>query len=311
MSLRLVFAGTPAFAVPCLEVCASTPGVQLAAVYTQPDRPAGRGKQLSASPVKQRALQLGIAVQQPQSLRDPQARQTLAELAPDLLVVVAYGLILPRNVLDIPGHGCWNVHGSALPRWRGAAPIQRAIEAGDTHTGVDLMQMEAGLDTGPVLLSRRCAIAADDTGGSLHDRLMDLGAEVLAEGLQRLLTGTLPAARPQPAEGVSYAHKLEKSESSLDWSAAAGQLERKVRAFWPWPVAQASLAGDHVQILAAQALPEHVDAAPGTLLRAGKEGIDVACGDGVLRVLRLKRAGGRELAAQDYLNGRPELRRLG
>jgi methionyl-tRNA formyltransferase len=307
-ALRVVFAGTPEFAVPCLDVCAATVGVQLLAVYTQPDRPAGRGKQLSASPVKQRALALDLPVLQPLSLKDPDAQRALAELAPDLLVVVAYGLILPRAVLAIPSRGCWNVHGSALPRWRGAAPIQRAIEAGDAQTGVDLMVMEAGLDTGPVLLSRRTAIALDDTGGSLHDRLMVHGAEVLAEGLQRLLDGTLPAAVTQSEDGVSYAHKLDKAEATLDWSLSAELLQRKVRAYWPWPVAQGDLAGDRVQILAASAISTAALGAPGSIQHTGRDGIDVACGSGVLRITRLKRPGGRELSAWDYLNGRPALK---
>jgi methionyl-tRNA formyltransferase len=249
-------------------------------------------------------------VQQPQSLKDPEAQRILTELAPDLLVVVAYGLILPRAVLAIPPHGCWNVHGSALPRWRGAAPIQRAIEAGDAQTGVDLMQMEAGLDTGPVLLSRRTQIAPDDTGGSLHDRLMLLGAEVLGEGLRRLLDGSLPAAMTQAEAGVTYAHKLDKSEATLDWSHCAQQLERKVRAYWPWPVAQGDLAGEVVQVLASRALDEAAAVAPGHIVRTGREGIDVRCGTGVLRITRLKRAGGRELSAWDYLNGRPALKQL-
>lgn len=309
-ALRVVFAGTPEFAVPCLNACVATPDVELVAVYSQPDRPAGRGKQLSASPVKQRALQLGLPVQQPPSLKDAEAQRNLAELRPDLLVVVAYGLILPRAVLAIPPRGCWNVHGSALPRWRGAAPIQRAIEAGDALTGVDLMAMEAGLDTGPVLLSRRTEIASDDTGGSLHDRLMALGAEVLGEGLRRLLDGTLPAAVTQAEAGVSYAHKLDKAEATLDWALSAQQLERKVRAFWPWPVAQADLAGEMVQVLASRAIEAVAAGVPGTIVGTGREGIDVRCGTGVLRIIRLKRAGGRELSAWDYLNGRPALKNL-
>lgn len=310
MSLSVVFAGTPAFAVPCLQACVSTPGVNVLAVYTQPDRPAGRGKQLSASPVKQAALELGLPLQQPETLKDHLAQQTLAALAPDLLVVVAYGLILPRAVLAIPAQGCWNVHGSALPRWRGAAPIQRAIEAGDEQTGVDLMMMEAGLDTGPVLLSRRCSITADDTGGSLHDKLMQLGADVLAEGLRRLLDGSLPAAVSQSERGVTYAHKLDKAQAQLDWSLPAEVLERKVRAFWPWPVAHADLAGDPVQLLQARALAESAPGEPGEIVRATRDGIDVSCGTGALRLIRIKRAGGRELNAWDYLNGRPDLKQL-
>ncbi|MDQ6647111.1 MAG: methionyl-tRNA formyltransferase, partial [Pseudomonadota bacterium] len=218
--LRVVFAGTPPFAVPCLQACRSS-GADVVAVYTQPDRPAGRGRKLSPSPVKQAATDAGIVVEQPESLKSAQAQSTLAGYQPDLLIVVAYGLILPRNVLAMPRLGCWNVHASLLPRWRGAAPIQRAIHAGDHETGVDLMAMEAGLDTGPVLLQRRTPISREDTGGSLHDRLSELGAEVLLEGLKRAMTGDLPVATPQPEQGATYAKKLEKVEAKLDFSRPA------------------------------------------------------------------------------------------
>jgi len=213
--LRLVFAGTPEFSVPCLEACRAS-GAEVVAVYTQPDRPAGRGRRLTPSPVKQAALATGLAVEQPESVKPAEVQQGLADYRPDLLVVVAYGLILPRKVLAIPRLGCWNVHASLLPRWRGAAPIQRAILAGDAESGVDLMRMEAGLDTGPVLLERRTPISRDDTGGSLHDRLSMLGADVLAEGLRRTLAGETLAATPQPEDGVTYAHKLDKTEARLD-----------------------------------------------------------------------------------------------
>ena len=241
--LRIVFAGTPEFSVPCLAACHAS-GAELVAVYSQPDRPAGRGRKLMPSAVKQAALDLGVPVEQPDSLRFAEAQQTLATYRPDLLVVVAYGLILPRKVLAIPRLGCWNVHASLLPRWRGAAPIQRAILAGDSETGVDLMQMEAGLDTGPVLLERRTPIARSDTGGSLHDRLSMLGADVLAEGLRRLRAGEALAATAQPADGATYAHKLDKAEARLDFSRPAIELERQVRAFDPWPVAEGELAGE-------------------------------------------------------------------
>ncbi|HZV39150.1 MAG TPA: methionyl-tRNA formyltransferase, partial [Pseudoxanthomonas sp.] len=225
--MKIVFAGTPEFAVPCLRAAAQ--GGEVAAVYTQPDRPAGRGRGLQASPVKQVAQELGFPVLQPETLRDEAAQAQLREFAPDLMIVVAYGLILPRKVLKIPAHGCWNVHASLLPRWRGAAPIQRAIEAGDMETGVDLMQMEAGLDTGPVLLQRRTAIGESETGGQLHDRLSVLGAEALAEGLALLRAGRLPPAQAQPEAGVTYAHKLDKAEAKLDWSQPATALASKVR----------------------------------------------------------------------------------
>ncbi|TPG11415.1 methionyl-tRNA formyltransferase [Rhodanobacter glycinis] len=307
--LRLVFAGTPEFAVPCLEAC-RTSGAEVVAVYTQPDRPAGRGRKLTPSPVKQAALAAGIAVEQPESLKSAEAQQALAAYRPDLLVVVAYGLILPRKVLAVPRLGCWNVHASLLPRWRGAAPIQRAIFAGDSESGVDLMQMEAGLDTGPVLLQRRTPIAREDTGGSLHDRLAALGAEVLTEGLRRTLSGEQLAATPQPEDGVTYAHKLDKAEAKLDFSRPASELERQVRAFDPWPVAEGEIAGELLRIWAAHAIAIDHRAAPGSVLATGRDGIDLACGDGALRVTALQRAGGKRIGAVDYLNARPELRQL-
>jgi methionyl-tRNA formyltransferase len=307
--LRLVFAGTPEFAVPCLEAC-RTSGVEMVAVYTQPDRPAGRGRKLTPSPVKQAALAAGIAVEQPESLKSAEAQQVLAAYRPDLLVVVAYGLILPRKVLAIPRLGCWNVHASLLPRWRGAAPIQRAILAGDNESGVDLMQMEARLDTGPVLLQRRTPIGREDTGGSLHDRLSALGAEVLAEGLRRTLSGEQLAATPQPDDGVTYAHKLDKAEAKLDFSRPASALEHQVRAFDPWPVAEGEIAGEPLRIWAAHAIAIDHRATPGSVLATGRDGIDLACGDGALRVTALQRAGGKRIGAIDYLNARPELRQL-
>jgi methionyl-tRNA formyltransferase len=305
--LRIVFAGTPEFAVPCLEACRAS-GAQVVAVYTQPDRPAGRGRKLAESPVKQAALAAGLSVEQPESLKSPEAQAALAAHAPDLLVVVAYGLILPRKVLAIPRLGCWNVHASLLPRWRGAAPIQRAILAGDAETGVDLMRMEAGLDTGPVLLERRTPITSGDTGGTLHDRLALLGADVLAEGLRRTLAGEALAATPQPEQGVTYAHKLDKAEAKLDFTRPAIELERTVRAFDPWPVAEGAIAGESVRIWAAQAVERRHDATAGDVLAAGRDGIDLACGEGVLRVTALQRPGGKRISAADYLNARPELR---
>jgi len=306
-TLRLVFAGTPEFAVPCLEACRAS-GADVVAVYTQPDRPAGRGRKLTPSPVKQAALAAGIVVEQPESLKNIEARRTLADYRPDLLVVVAYGLILSRNVLATPRRGCWNVHASLLPRWRGAAPIQRAILAGDSESGVDLMQMEAGLDTGPVMLQRRAPISADDTGGSLHDRLSLLGAEVLAEGLRRTLAGETLLATPQDGDQVTYAHKLDKAEARLDLSQPAIALERKVRAFNPWPVAETEVAGEALRIWSARAVEGDHNATPGTVLGASRDGIDLACGDGLLRITGLQRAGGKRITAADYLNARPELR---
>ena len=302
--MRVVFAGTPEFAVPCLDALLGS-GVEVVAAYTQPDRPAGRGRHPLPSPVKQRALAAGLPVRQPDTLRDAAEQAALAALRPDLMVVVAYGLLLPRKVLEIPTHGCWNVHASLLPRWRGAAPIQRAIEAGDAQTGVCLMQMERGLDTGPVLLERRTPISADDTGGSLHDRLALLGAELLAEGIRMLQTGQLPAARAQPAEGVTYAHKLDKAEARLDWSQPAESLARRVRAFSPWPVAEAEVGGERLRIHAAEAVAD--SGPPGTLIAAAGGELRIACGQGALRLLRVQRDGGRVISAVDFLNARRDL----
>ena len=306
MSLRVVFAGTPDFAVPCLDAVLGS-GADCVAVYTQPDRPAGRGRQLQPSPVKQRALQAGLPVEQPLTLKEAQVQSQLAAYVPDLMIVVAYGLILPRAVLALPRLGCWNVHASLLPRWRGAAPIQRAILAGDTETGVDLMQMEAGLDTGPVLLQRRTPIAADDSSGRLHDRLAGLGAELLREGLGRVLAGETLSPRPQSEDGVCYAHKLEKSEALLDWQQSAAELDRKIRAFSPWPVAEAVIAGERVRIHAAE--PVEASGTPGEPVHASRSRLVIACGEGALALLRLQRAGGRVIDATDYVNARPELKR--
>ena len=303
--MRIVFAGTPEFAVASLGAAARHH--EVVAVYTQPDRPAGRGRGLMPSPVKFDAIARGIPVFQPESLKGAEAQQQLRDLQPDLMVVVAYGLILPRAVLAIPTHGCWNVHASLLPRWRGAAPIQRAIEAGDGETGVCLMQMEAGLDTGPVLLSQRTAIADTDTGGLLHDRLAEMGARVLSDGLGLLRAGLKPVAQPQPEAGVTYAHKLDKAEARLDWSQDAATLARRVRAFNPWPVAEAMLAGERVRIHGAVAIADNRGKAPGTVIGASREGIDIACGHGALRLRVVQREGGKAITAADYLNARRDL----
>ncbi|HET7842744.1 MAG TPA: methionyl-tRNA formyltransferase [Xanthomonadales bacterium] len=305
--MRLVFAGTPHFALPTLEAVLAS-GNELKAVYTQPDRPAGRGRQLAESPVKQRALAAGIPVRQPESLRFAPEQNALADLEPDLMIVIAYGLILPKKVLAIPKHGCWNLHASLLPRWRGAAPIARALMAGDTETGVCLMQMEAGLDTGPVLLSLPTPIAADDDAASLHDRLAALSAQLTKDGLALLRAGLKPVAQAQPAQGATYAQKLEKAEALLDPALPARTLERRVRALYPWPVAEIELAGERLRVHGATLGAAHTDAPPGTVVGAGRDGIDVATGEGVLRLLKVQRAGGRAIAAGDYVNARPELR---
>jgi methionyl-tRNA formyltransferase len=304
--LRIVFAGTPEFALPSLRAAARAG--EIVAVYTQPDRPSGRGRQLALSPVKQAALNKGWPVHQPTTLKTVEARRTLADLRPDLLVVVAYGLILPPKVLAIPRNGCWNVHASLLPRWRGAAPIQRAIEAGDAQTGVCLMRMEAGLDTGPVLLALTTPIDPDDTGGSLHNRLAELGAEVLTDALTLLRAGMRPVAQPQSESGASYALKLEKSEARLDWNQSAIALERKVRAFMPWPIAEAIVDGERLRIHEARALASEHAAVPGNVLAATREGLDVACRAGALRLTVVQREGGRAMPIADFLNARSSLR---
>ena len=301
-SLRIVFAGTPEFAAEHLKALLDSPH-QIVAVYSQPDRPAGRGQKLAASPVKQLAVQREIPVYQPQSLRDPAAQAELAALAPDLLVVVAYGLILPQAVLDIPRLGCINSHASLLPRWRGAAPIQRAIEAGDSESGVTVMQMEAGLDTGPMLLKVRTPIADDDTGGTLHDRLASLGPQAVLEAIAGLAAGSL-IGEVQDDSLATYAHKLNKDEARLDWTRPAVELQRLIRAFHPWPICHSTLNGEALKVHAAE-LGEG-SGAPGSLLAADKQGLTVACGQGALRLTRLQLPGGKALNFSDLYNSRRE-----
>lgn len=297
--MRVVFAGTPEFAAQALSAILAA-GHQVPLVLTQPDRPAGRGMSLQASPVKQLAMQHGLALHQPQSLKSQEARQPIVDVRPDVMVVAAYGLILPQAALDIPPLGCLNIHASLLPRWRGAAPIQRALLAGDGETGVTIMRMEAGLDTGPMLLREKLPIEATDTAATLHDKLAALGARLIVAALARLQSGGLPG-EPQPAEGVTYAAKLEKSEAGLDWRLPAIQLDRAVRAFNPFPGAAAQLDGQAVKIWRAE--PGPGGGKPGTILSAGPGGIVVACGEGVLRLLELQKAGGKRLAAGDFLRG--------
>ena len=303
--LRILFAGTPDFAVPPLKSLLDA-GLEPVAVYTQPDRPAGRGRKLQASPVKQAALDAGIEVFQPLTLKSDKSREQLKELKPDLMVVVAYGLILPADILEIPRYGCWNIHASLLPRWRGAAPIQRAIEAGDKESGVSIMKMDAGLDTGPVMKTVRFEISERETGGSLHDSLSVAGAQALLGCVQELADGCMPLALPQATEGANYARKLEKNEAAIDWSEPAITIERKVRAFNPWPVTWCMAGPERTRIWMAESLAGGTGVAPGTVLDAGKNGIDVATGEGTLRLLELQRPGKRRMAASDYLNaGKP------
>jgi methionyl-tRNA formyltransferase len=300
-SLRIAFAGTPQFALPALRgLIASTHRV--VGVLTQPDRPAGRGQHLRASPVKLLALDARLPLAQPATLKTVQGRAELTQWTPDVLVVVAYGLILPTPVLALPRLGCVNIHGSLLPRWRGAAPIQRALLAGDAETGVTIMQLDAGLDTGPVLLERRRPIGAHDTAADLHDALAELGAAALIEALDGLAAGSIKP-RAQPAEGVSHAPKIDKSEAPIDWTASAIQLDRQVRAFNPWPIAETRFAGESLRVLQARvAATAGTDAAPGTLLGLADDGLHVACGEGVLAVRELQRAGKRPVSARDFAN---------
>ena len=298
--LDIAFAGTPEFALAALDALAVSPH-RIVGVWTQPDRPAGRGRKLTPSPVKRRALELGLPVHQPESFKSDESKQALREARPDVMVVVAYGLILPKSVLAIPRHGCLNIHASLLPRWRGAAPIQRALLAGDAETGVCIMQMDKGLDTGAVLKEARMPINGDDTAQTLHDRLAPLGAAALIDVLTQL-PDLRP--RPQPESGVTYAAKLSKEEARLDWSRPAEELARAVRGYNPWPVAYTLSAGEPLRIWRALPLAGGTSAAPGTVLGAGKDGVDVATGRGMLRILELQPAGGRILPAADYARGR-------
>ncbi|WP_069862865.1 methionyl-tRNA formyltransferase [Pseudomonas citronellolis] len=301
-ALRIVFAGTPEFAAEHLKALLDTPH-EIVAVYTQPDRPAGRGQKLMPSPVKQLAVQHGLPVLQPPTLRNPEAQAELAALQPDLMVVVAYGLILPQAVLDIPRLGCINSHASLLPRWRGAAPIQRAVQAGDAESGVTVMQMEAGLDTGPMLLKVSTPISAEDTGGSLHDRLARLGPPAVVEAIAGLAAGTLKGEVQDDAL-ATYAHKLSKDEAKLDWSRPAVELERAVRAFAPWPVCHTTLNGEPLKVWAARLGEGRGE--PGKILGASRDGLLVGCGEGSLLLTRVQLPGGKPLAFADLFNSRRE-----
>jgi methionyl-tRNA formyltransferase len=300
--LRIVFAGTPEFAVPPLDALHGA-GHELAAVYTQPDRPAGRGQALTASPVKRRALELGLTVEQPVSFKSPEALDRLRAFGADLMVVVAYGLILPQAVLDAPRLGCWNIHASLLPRWRGAAPIQRAILAGDASTGITIMQMEAGLDTGPMLLVRETPIGPREHGGALHDRLSVLGAEAIVAAINEWQAGGL-SPRPQPAEGATYAAKIRKEEARIDWTQPAVAIDAHVRAFNPWPVAETTWDGKQLRIWQAEPEPAaaQIGAVPGTVLESAGGRIVVATGTGALRLCQVQVAGRRAMSAAEFLN---------
>jgi methionyl-tRNA formyltransferase len=299
-SLSVIFAGTPEFSVPALDALVASRH-RVAAVYTQPDRPAGRGQQLATSAVKQCAIRHGLPVEKPATLRDQATVERLQQWHADVMVVVAYGLILPAAVLALPRLGCLNIHASLLPRWRGAAPIHRAILAGDTQTGVTIMRMDAGLDTGPMLLERVTPIAVSDTAAALHDRLAAMGAEALLTALDGILDGSI-AARPQPGQGVTYAAKIRKDDASIDWSKTAAELDRQVRAFNPWPVAETRCNGQQLRVWEANLAHASSTAAPGTVVATGADGIQVATGSGILNLTRVQLAGRKAVSAAQFLN---------
>jgi methionyl-tRNA formyltransferase len=296
--LRVLFAGTPAFAARALDALVAA-GHRVELVLTQPDRPAGRGMRLAPSAVAQAAATHGLPVEKPGSLKDPEVQLRLAALAPDVMVVAAYGLLLPPAVLQIPAHGCLNIHASVLPRWRGAAPIQRALLAGDALTGISIMQMDAGLDTGPVLLERETPVGARETAGSLVERLAALGADAIVEALARL-----PALVPVPQDETraTYAAKVAKAEARIDWARAAVQIDRQIRAFNPAPGAEARLGGEPLKIW--EALPVDGQGQPGALIETGAPGLLVACGEGALQFLQVQRPGGRRMSATDFARGK-------
>ncbi|MEO3992612.1 methionyl-tRNA formyltransferase [Pseudocitrobacter cyperus] len=303
-SLRIIFAGTPDFAARHLDALLSSEH-QVVGVFTQPDRPAGRGKKLMPSPVKVLAEEKGVPVFQPVSLRPEENQKLVADLQADVMVVVAYGLILPKSVLGMPRLGCINVHGSLLPRWRGAAPIQRSLWAGDTETGVTIMQMDVGLDTGDMLYKLSCPITAEDTSGSLYDKLAELGPQGMLDTLTQLAAGT---AKPevQDETRVTYAEKLSKEEARVDWSLSAAQLERCIRAFNPWPMSYIVIDEQPVKIWQASVINTPTSAEPGTILEATRQGIQVATGEGILNLLSLQPAGKKAMGVQDLLNSRRE-----
>jgi methionyl-tRNA formyltransferase len=304
--VKIIFAGTPDFAASSLQSLLNSPHTVIA-VYTQPDRPAGRGRKLAPSPVKQLASAQHIPVYQPLSLRDPQEQEILRELNADLMVVAAYGLILPVAVLNTPRLGCINVHASLLPRWRGAAPIQRAILAGDTTTGITIMQMDEGLDTGNMLSKLSCPIHPEDTAEQLHDRLATLGAEALLS----VLSAEIPAGEPQNPDHATYAAKLTKTEAEIDWSLSAIDIERRIRAFNPWPIAYTYLNKQPLRIWQACIIKTENISIPGTIIDANKSGIDVATSTDIIRLLSVQLPGGKKITASEFLNAHPAASLIG
>ena len=304
--MKIIFAGTPDFAAAHLQALIDCAQHQIVAVYTQPDRPAGRGKKLTASPVKQLALNRSLEVLQPASLKDVAAQQQLSSYNADLMIVVAYGLILPQAVLDIPRLGCINVHGSLLPKWRGAAPIQRALEAGDKETGICIMQMDAGLDTGPVISVARCPIESEDTSGSIYQKLSALGAPTLLTALEKIEAG-VAIAEQQDNSLSTYANKIDKSEALIDWSISADQLARRVRAFNPFPATYSHIAGDRVKIWQAYARDADSSHTAGTIIEASDAGILVQTGQGQLLISEIQLAGKSKMPVAELLKSKAEL----
>lgn len=304
-SLRIVFAGTPDFASAHLQALVAA-GANIVAVYTQPDRPAGRGKKLTPSPVKELAEAQGIPVLQPERLREAAIQQEFAQLAADVFVVVAYGLIIPKAILDMPTYGCINVHGSLLPRWRGAAPIQRAIEAGDSESGVTIMQMDVGLDTGDMLAKVHCAISPAETGGSLHDKLAAMGPPALLDTLSAIALGTLSPEKQDDSQAC-YAAKITKQEAELDWRRPAIELECQIRAFNPFPVTHSQFAGQQLRVWQARRLDKPSHAAPGTIIAVTRDSIEVACGDSVLALEEVQLPGKKRLSIAEIVRGNADL----
>lgn len=303
--LRIIFAGTPDFAATSLKALLNSEH-SVVAVYTQPDRPSGRGRKLTPSPVKAIALEHDIAVYQPQSLKDETAQAELGAIEADLMVVVAYGLLLPKVVLETPPLGCINIHGSLLPRWRGAAPIHRAVLAGDKQTGITIMQMDEGLDTGDMLHIKACDISPQETSGELHDTLADLGAEALLEALTNISAGTVTAT-PQPNDGVTYAHKLTKEEGRLDWSLTASELERKIKGLAPWPVAYTNIGDKTLRVWQATATHNSHTTTPGSVVSATSKGIEIACADKTLLLQCIQLPGSKALEVSQVLNSKADM----